>query len=476
MTTANYYQFIHGQLLENADREVLAWPESGGGRTYVTTDILNRVAAIRAKLTRQCVQPGDQVLLAIPVSFDLICSLLAIMAAGAIPVLPPAAASGRVLVALVHRDAIRTVITRRALPGWVRWAARGFGVTLLTVDSTPVTGPYLPPQPVDPNQPALISHSSGSTGLPKAIRRSHRVLTAQHLALSQSFPPWSGQRDFPLFPNILLHNLATGTMSVLPDLPGFSLAKINPKQVVQQLVDQQVNTLTGNVYYFRRLLRYLANYPQSFPQVQAVGVGGSPVPEGLVQALKTIFSAADIYIIYGSSEAEPIAIRKVGSDAVDLSAGYVVGAVHSAIQVRFRPVGTLTFMDGRTQPVGEIEVRGAHVAVENDAWLPTGDYGYLTDSQQLVLTARAGNEQISNGVQHYQIEQILSDIAGIDRVAARATDGGFIIFVEGNAPETEIRQVLSAQFPVGLCPRIEYRKKLPVDARHLSKIRYDQLT
>ena len=70
-----------------------------------------------------------------------------------------------------------------------------------------------------PNQPALIAHTSGSTGQPKQIVRTHAVLSAQHAVLKAVFPPWPGQQDFPLFPNVLLHNLASGAASILPKVP-----------------------------------------------------------------------------------------------------------------------------------------------------------------------------------------------------------------------------------------------------------------
>ena len=476
--TANFFDCIYQKLIEKADCELIVWPElHGSAHTHTGTAILSRVSVIRAGLLGAGVRPGQSVLLALPVSFELICSLLAVMALGAIPVLPPAMASLFTLFSVIKREGISAVITQRKQSRLLSWLMKSMGVKLVSVaNQLAWSGTYLLPHPVDSEQPALISHSSGSTGRAKAIRRSHRVLRAQHQALSMAFPSWPGQRDFPLFPNVLLHNLAVGSVSVLPDLPHFKLTQLDPARIVAQLATQGVHTLTGNVCYFQRILRYLAVHPQAFAQVRAVGIGGSPVPESLVHRLKIPFPQADIYIIYGASEAEPIAVRNTGQQPATPRFGYAVGTIHPAIQLNIRPLGTIILPGGKQFVTGEIEVRGPHVATTSTNWLQTGDFGYIDEENQLVLTGRKGNEQIHRGVQHYQIEHILSLVDGVDRVAARADVDGFTLFVQGSAGEPELRYVLNANFPEGICPRICFRPQLPVDARHLSKIRYDKLT
>lgn len=475
--TNNFYECIYERLLDYRDHELIVWPEPvHRAHSYTGGAILDRISAVRNELSGMGMQSGQPVLLAMPVAFDLICTLLAIMAMGAIPVLPPAAASWRTLLFLMAKRNIKAVVTQQKL-GWsLAWLVRRAGITPVSTEGIPaLSATWLPPQPVDPDQPALISHSSGSTGKAKPIRRSHRVLLAQHQALSEAFPPWSGQRDFPLFPNILLHNLAAGTVSILPDLPGFAVTRMEPARIVQQLVGQHVQTLTGNVYYFQKLLHYLEGQLLTFPNVRALGIGGSPVPEPLVRSLKKVFVRAAIYIIYGSSEAEPIAIRKTGPDPAIPRFGYAVGTIQPALRVNVRSSGLLTFSNGASYPVGEIEVKGAHVATAGNDWLRTGDFGYLDSTKQLFLTGRKGNERLHQGVQHYQVEHVLTAVNGVGRVAARSTEQGFTVYVEGPAPEASLWKVLAENFPPGIVNRIQFRKKLPVDGRHQSKIRYERL-
>jgi acyl-CoA synthetase (AMP-forming)/AMP-acid ligase II len=301
------------------------------------------------------------------------------------------------------------------------------------------------------------------------------VLLAQHEAIKTVFPPWEGQRDFPLFPNILLHNLAAGVLSVLPDVPWAHMDGFSPARIVQQLVEEKVQTMTGNVWYFDALLRHLRQYPVPLPGVVGIGVGGSPVPEPLVRGLQQVFPQAVIHVIYGSSEAEPIAVREVGSEVINPLAGYCVGTLHPSLECRIEHLGYLARGGGEGQAVGQIQVRGPHVATAAPGqWLSTGDYGYFAN-EQLYLTGRQGNERVHQGVQHYQIEHLLYHLPGVERVAARADAVGFTLFVQGSASRKAVEELLTKNLPKGLCNNIIFRKKLPVDARHHSKILYDQL-
>ena len=412
-----------------------------------------------------------------PVSVELIAGLLAVQALGAVPVLPPAGASGWQLLQLTRRLDIAVALTGTAPRPLVRLMTMLCGLLLIPIGAagpSAITDEDWQACPVPAQQAALVSHSSGSTGRPKAIRRSHAVLQAQHAAIKAAFPPWAGQRDFPLFPNVLLHNLAAGVVSVLPAVPWHDTRQFSPARVVAQLRAERVQTLTGNVAYFAALLAHLREQPMALPEVVAVGVGGSPVPEPLAQQLWQVFTQAAVHVIYGSSEAEPIAVREVTNDTRSPLAGYCVGSIQGGLEWRFEHLGNLQHGPAPGQPVGELWVRGAHVAAAPGEWLRTGDYGYMVDGQ-LYLTGRQGNEQLHHGVQHYQLEHLLYHLPGVERAAARADTAGFTVFVQGAVRLEEVAELLARKLPQVPVLGIHLRRTLPVDARHHSKILYNQL-
>lgn len=475
--TTNYARLILAQLRQHPTQTCLVWPaDDGATHQYTGQDLLQRIATYRQQLLAAGVQPGHSVLLAVPVSVELIAGFLAVQALGAVPVLPPAGASGWQLLKLARRLGITVTLIGTAPRPLVQLAARLCGLQLVTArtERLEATDDTWQAYPVPAQQPALVSHSSGSTGCPKAIRRSHAVLQAQHAAIKAAFPPWLGQRDFPLFPNVLLHNLAAGVVSVLPAVPWHDLRQLDPTRIVAQLLTERVQSLTGNVAYFGALLAHLRQQPVALPEVVAVGVGGSPVPEPLAQQLRQTFERAVIHVIYGSSEAEPIAVRQVTPDAPDPLCGYCVGSIQDGLEWRFELLGMLQTEATNRQPVGELWVRGAHVAVAPGEWLRTGDYGYVADGQ-LYLTGRQGNEQLHHGVQHYQLEHLLYHLPGVERAAARADATGFTVFVQGTAQLGSIAELLAQKLPLVPVLGIYRRPALPVDARHHSKILYSQL-
>lgn len=474
----NFFHTVYQTLLNNKEKILIRWPaEKDLSKSFTGNDLLQKIGTIRTALANCPVKPAQPVLLALPVSVNLICAVLAVQAAGAVPVLPPAKASAGSLLKLIKKRQIPFVVIAGAPSLLMRAVAfvRNFRYIPL---GDKLCGPHqaISIVNVPPEQPALVSHSSGSTGHAKAIYRSHRVLAAQHEALKEAFPPWPGQIDFPLFPNILLHNLSTGITSVLPAIRRFALREMEPAAIVGQLISENVQTLTGNVFYFRRLADYLRKNPHSFPQVRALGIGGSPVPETLAQGLQKLFAHAAVYIIYGSSEAEPIAIRKVQQDEKgDPLAGYKVGKVNKHIQLAVSYTGEVA-VAGKLHRVGEIKLKGPHVAIgEGEEALQTGDFGYVDAANELYLTARKGNETICNGLQHYQLEHLVAHDERVEKVAAIATGHGFDIYVQGSIPEGDVLTLLKKHTDMKTIRGIHKHNDIPVDARHLSKIIYSKL-
>ena len=492
----NFAERLFSSLLADPARPVLRWPDPRPGASATTlsgAELLGRVHAWqRALELAGPLPPGAPVLLAQPGSPELVAALLAVLGLGAVPVLPPAGATARQLLALLRTERIGHVATTPGARRWLAGPGRLLGCRCVAAaadpeSATPAPTPLL--RPVPPGQAALVSHSSGSaSGRPAAVRRSHEVLQQQHEALRRQFPPWAGQRDFPLFPNVILHNLAVGALSVVPDLAG-GLARLAPARVLAQLAAEQVQTLTGNVFYFNTLLAELRRQPATFPLVRALGVGGSPVPEQLLAALRPWFPRAALHVIYGASEAEPIAVRNVTGAALDPRRGYCVGPPVAGLRVQLRQPAPV-WLPGPTPPppgspapapvAGEILVAGPHVArpVGAPEFLATGDYGYFDAAGQLWLVGRRGAAGRVRGVGHYQLEHYLRQLPGVAQVAARPLAGGgqFELFLVGSRPVAEVRAAVAEAFGEGLLGPVRYRPRLPVDGRHFSKIRYDLLS
>lgn len=468
----NFYNFIHARLIKQDAEELIIPPYRQ--KTVTSKILLQNISAYRY-LLQPHVQPGDSVLLAIPISALSVSALLAIQSIGAIPVLPPVKSDIPLLLQLIRSQKIKAVLIDEYSNTIVETAVKSAGINCLYLMSGETSKETLwEPVLVPPDQDALVSFSSGTTGNPKRIHRSHRILSAQHLLIKKKFPPIFKQRDLPIFPNVILHNLAAGITTILPAIPDFRMDQLKPENIVAQLQAQRIDTLMGNVFYFKTITAYLNANPQSFPAVKQIGIGGSPVPENLIPEFRIYFPEAAYYIIYGSSEAEPIAIRKVNVMFENPKNGYYVGKPVEELEIRIDALTAIHTIDG-TVHSGEIEVRGAHVATsQQDGWHKTGDIGYLSAEKGLYLTARAGNEKAHQGIQHYQIEHLLLHHQDIIHAAAIAAAEGFDIFIQGSITSEEAWQILTDNFAPDLIKSIQFKTQIPLDHRHQSKILYHQ--
>ncbi|HEX8503842.1 MAG TPA: AMP-binding protein [Hymenobacter sp.] len=285
----NFVCAILNLVATEPQQELLVWPGATAAEpptTYTGLNLAQRIAAGRQALASQRVLPGQRGVAA--GAGGSRADLCAVGHYGARRH-GGASAGGRYAPGVLRRGQMSALINLQPALRLLRWVARACNVSCFTTSNLPSTGNLLKPARAVPlTQAALISHSSGSTGTPKEVTRSHRILLAQHEVLKQVFPPWAGQRDFHLFPNALLHNLSVAIVSVLPQVPWSNIPQLNPEVVVRQIAHEEVQTLTGNVFYLQRLLPALRAWPGGFPTVAGVGVGGSPVPKGLLQGLQLV--------------------------------------------------------------------------------------------------------------------------------------------------------------------------------------------
>ncbi|MET4140179.1 AMP-binding protein [Pedobacter sp. UYP1] len=469
----NFYNVIHTALTKPGIQELII-PADPHQPAITNQQLLQSISNYRY-LLQQHVLPGAAVLLAIPVSAESISALLAIQSVGAIPVLPPAKSELSAMLKLLKSQKIKVIIAKEQMQLQMGSELAAAGIQCLFLKQETQRETNWEAVLVDPDQPALVTFSSGTTGEPKSVLRSHRVIAAQHLILKTVFPPQVNLRDFPIFPNVILHNIAAGITTVVPAIPGFQMGQLNPEYIIQQLSAQNIGTMMGNVFYFKTLLACLKADPQVFPKVMQIGVGGSPVPEDLLPELRLYFPEAESHIIYGSSEAEPIAVRKINGTAKNPINGYCVGKPVQTLELRINEAAVIHTTSG-TFNAGEIEVRGPHVAtIHPDGWLRTGDIGYLSADQELYLTARIGNEKAHLGIQHYQIEHLLTLHHQVVQVAAIAAEDGFDIFIQGSITQEGAKRILTKNFPAALINNIQFQTEIQVDNRHHSKILYHKI-
>jgi acyl-CoA synthetase (AMP-forming)/AMP-acid ligase II len=216
----------------------------------------------------------------------------------------------------------------------------------------------------------------------------------------------------PTLPIFVLNNLALGVPSVLPQFDPRRPAEIDPAAIYRQLVAEKVTTSSGSPAFYERLAVWCASQGRRLP-LRALFTGGAPVLPPLALLLRDVVEG-EAHVVYGSTEAEPIAAIEVGAMLRAMGAeeaeGICVGHPVPGIALRLvRPwAGPIDLGAEGWQAweadAGEVVVAGAHVLggyLDNPAadrenkirdgerlWHRTGDAARLDGEGRLWLLGR----------------------------------------------------------------------------------------
>ena len=148
-----------------------------------------RAAGIARLLREHGCAPGDRVLLLVPPGLDYVAAFFGCLFASAIavPSYPPR--GGRALHKVGHvllDSAARLVLLPKALDGELLRAALSAERTPLFIEDADSLA-SVPLPDVDPESPAFLQYTSGSTSLPKGVMLSHRAVLANLAQIAQAF-------------------------------------------------------------------------------------------------------------------------------------------------------------------------------------------------------------------------------------------------------------------------------------------------
>ena len=440
------------------------------------------------------IKKGDNVLVFVPMTIELYKILSAIFYIGATAVFVDAWADKNRL------DQALTIVPCKAFIG----CPKAFILKLMSqkvreVGINIVSGRIHKPKtkqlivPATPDTTALITFTTGSTGLPKAAKRTHEFLLEQHYVLKKHLEPQENDVDLASLPVFVLHNLACGTTSVIPDFNPQKPADINPKKIINDIKNNGVTTSVGSPRFYEKLAEF-----GEIKGLKRIFTGGAPVFPKSAKLLQEKFVDCDVEIVYGSTEAEPISsisTHELLAFKGNVKDGLYVGKPIDDINVKIikpsdKAIEDFESMWLETGEIGEICVEGKHVLKEyynseqaqkfakihhnGRIWHRTGDAGYLDNEGRLFLMGRVKNRFEHNGKEVYvfPIENALLEIDGVEIGTVLKVNNEIVLVVETKIPKQKFEQELKIR-------NFEYDKliitKIPRDPRHNSKIDYDKL-
>lgn len=486
------------------------------GRDHSTSyaELVRNVQQAAAGLRASNVGRGDRVLLLRGVSVEWYVGLLAVWRIGATACLIDPGVGWSRFLSLVHRTVPEAMLTTEAVSlfRWLIPSLRRVPVAL-SVDRLVRRGARAaaePPASVPEDHPALLTFTSGSTGEPKAIIRSHALLAAQLDALTDTIDLRCGERDLLTLPVFALANLACGVTTVIADADLRRVGRVRAERVLEQSRRLGVERCTASPAFFDRLIDHAKAQGSRLP-FRAVHTGGGPVFVSLLDRLRdTLPDGATVVAVYGSTEAEPIAeldARDITDrDRLGMSrgAGLLAGRSSPAVELRIvelpadageSPVPPSRFdrWEKSVGEAGEIVVTGAHVVpgyldgagdastkirVGSIVWHRTGDLGYLDEDGRLWLLGRAdGVVTDARGTAYpFAIEAAAMTDHKVRRAALASHRGRRVLLVElrRDIDAATLHDRLYAALRSVLDEVIAV-PEVPVDRRHNAKVDYPAL-
>ncbi|MEM8961335.1 MAG: AMP-binding protein [Acidobacteriota bacterium] len=502
------------ELFDRAASRVPAKPALIAGKSITFSELQSRSRRIASGLRDTGIEPGDRVIVMVPMSTELYAVLMGVLRLGAVAVFVDPWIGARQLAAFSayaepkawigtpKSHALRLFDRRlRRLPVTVTtgaaWTAKHSLARLAASNGEIATWS------ASVDDPALITFTSGSSGTPKGADRTHGFLAAQHRVLSRTFPLIDDDVELTTFPVFALNNLALGITTVVPTIDLRRVHRADGEALRDQIETHGVTTVTTSPSVVDRLAA--CSLP---PRLRRLLTGGAPVSDAQLRRWQRAFPEAEIVIAYGSTEAEPVAHITAEQRLEQTGQGTCAGRLAPEIDARLIPIHESVDTDllPGERYIGELVVAGEHVCrgyfrnpeavaknkiVDEDGriWHRLGDTGYFDDDGRFWLVGRVHSTVVRDGeLLHAQlIEQAAkNNDPHIRRAALVGMQDSLLDERAVVVIERTVDGPRDASLAVGVAARLDTagfpfdrivvtRRELPLDPRHRSKIDYRQL-
>ena len=533
----NVTEFLRDLANQDSHRILLSWmnPETQRHDHMDAATLWTLIRKTAKGLENLGVRKEDRLLVFLPMAPPLYIAMFALEHLGAVPVfldgwarrnelgvsaeivLPKGVISFSQAFALMEQTEIL-----RDLPVRIAYGADVPGAVRL--ESLMQTLEERETEPVAQEDSALITFTTGSSGRPKGADRTHRFLAAQHYALNRHLSYTVHDADLPVFPIFSLNNIASGVRTVLPAINLAQPAESDAETLLDQFQTEFVTCATLSPWLFREIGMHCKQRGITLAHIRRLVTGGAPVSRDELQAMQDVAPDAEIFVLYGSTEVEPIAHisakevlafpSRSASDPEWVDAGVNVGRIDSGLQAKFLKIEAVAAslskdcdwepLEVQAGEVGELVVSGEHVCrsyfrdaeavrrtkiidAHGNVWHRTGDLGYLDATGSLWLVGRVHNAIVHASGYQYPVraEMVLRKLPFVEKAAflGMPQTGDYeacwcVLQVKLGAPDekicqSEVQRILSKNEI--LYDRIVFVPKILMDARHHSKVQYHEL-
>lgn len=463
--------------------DALAFACDGERLTYGR--LLDEASRLAAGLAAQGLVPRDRVALVLPAGLEFVRGFAAAKLAGAVPFAIPPEISPAMAMARAARGRPRIALTHADARAGLALAVQDRSIPVLAIEEValPLHASFAPralPE-VEPEDPAILQLTSGTTGEPRLAALSHRALSA-----------WRQQAAGPLLagPGDILagwappwHVMGLVRFIILPVICGVETHLVQPAvrtlgTWLETAARERATFTAASDFALRTAVRLVGRRQLDLGALRCVVTGGEAVRASSIRAFEERFDLAGIVRPgYGLAEATLTVawVRPGETLAVDPAGNVSCGRPLSGVALRIVDERGAERAPGEP---GEIRVQSASLfsgyfdgspgdtRLLDDGWLATGDWGRLGPDGDLFVLGRRRNLLKHGGATYAprELEEAAERVGGVAAAAALALARGgqegsvLVVVVEAShavdrEPEDLARAVAVAiRREIGLLP------------------------
>jgi len=462
--------------------------DAATGLTVTAEELPERIVGAAAGFLAGGLQTGDHVLISCGLNPGSTIAYLGAMYAGLVPI--PLEdrtflASGELLCMRIRAKAVWTGGGIRC--DWPeKLAARHFAG-----DFKAAAAGSLPPASCEETDIAALMPTSGSTGVPRLVRVSHRNLIANTEAIIRSQSLGTDERAMLILPlsycfgaSVIHTHLYQGGGVV------FDSRFMFPDKVLRAIKTYACTTFAGVPTVYNILLRRTSIASIPLPGLRRFLQAGGPLAPESIQRMRELVPTAKFFVMYGQTEATA-RISCLPPEQLETNPGSV-GVLLDNLALRIVSEDERELPKGQT---GEIWIKGPSICdgyFEDeqetarkfaDGWLKTGDLASLDENGCIWIKGRKDDFIKIRGVRvsFTEVESKVAETPGVYECAAasvthpEAGEALALFIVPENGAGDLPDRVRRALPPHWTCSAVHIIRELPKTsngkiARHQLKI------
>lgn len=456
--------------------------------TVSWSELSARLTTMAAGLRERGVTAGEPVALVMGNHVEFVVGLLAILRAGAVAVPLAADSKEPEIGSALARSGARTLLAddkRLALcarglasGGLQRAFVRGSGAgDVCGLDALSATIPTTDFEPPSPDAPALEQASSGTSGVPKRVLRTHAQLAAEAEAFAVAAATTADDRILAVIPLHHAHGLANALLASLHAGAALYLrARFDRRETLRLLADERITIFPTVPFMVAILADTRLREAIDLSAMRLCFSAGAPLPRATFEKVRARLGI-DVRQLYGSTETGALSLQRDPDAARHATS---VGTPLPGVEIAILSEAGAALPP---ESEGDVAVRGPAAATQwlvegaavpladADGWIHLGDRGRVDATGNLTITGRnalfinvAGRK-----VDPAEVEAALAEFPAVREAVVLPTRDPYgettvraVLVVDGDADKAEILRHCRERLADYKVPsQLEFRTNLP---------------